>query len=132
MVEAKKAEAKKPAKVVITPELRRIWFKVRDSWNRSLEAFSSIVSLLTPKEAEQLYDIVKLSLFKDSYAQMLQEHPGLKEIVKTDDDRLCMHDIYENISWRLGKSEKLPKDIATKLGMKGRIGRGLPGTSTYD
>lgn len=126
MAEAKKTGAKKQEKVAVTQELRRIWWKVRNSWNVSFEAFTNTLSMLTTKQAELLYGVVKHSLFKESYVQMLREHPELRELVKSDDDRLCMHDVYEAISWRLGRQEKLPSDVEVKIRMKGSIGRGAP------
>lgn len=124
----KKAPEKeaKPKKLVITPEIRRIWLKVRHAWNWSYDAFSNTVSYLKQDEAEKLYDVVRLSLFKDSYAEMLHEHPELREIVKSDDDRLCMHDIYQILSWRLGKREEFPADKKIYMRMKGKIGREIP------
>ena len=112
-----------PEKIVITDELRGIWLKVRRSWNMSHTAFSNTVSLLSDKKAEQLYGLVRHSLFKGSYVEILREHPELREILRSDDDRICMHDIYEVLSWRLRKSEKMPKDIETTMRVKGRIGR---------
>lgn len=123
---AKEKEEPRPEKLVITPEVRRIWLKVRKAWNWSYDAFSNTVSYLKQDEAEKLYDVVRLSLFKESYAQMLQEHPELREIVKSDDDRLCMHDIYQILSWRLGKREKFPNDKRISRQIRGRIGREVP------
>ena len=123
---APEKETPKPEKLVVTPETKRIWLKVRHAWNWSYDAFSNTVSYLKQDEAEKLYDVVRLSLFKDSYAQMLQEHPELREIVKSDDDRLCMHDVYQILAWRLGKREKFPEDKRIYMKIKGRIGRDVP------
>ncbi|MBU0532627.1 hypothetical protein KKB44_03985 [Candidatus Micrarchaeota archaeon] len=123
---AKKTIEETPKKTTITNEVRRIWLKVRKSWNVSHAAFSNTVSFLSEKEANTLYDIVKLGLYKDSYAHILHEHPELKEIVKSDDDRLCMYDIYEVLSWRLRRKEKMPKNKEIIMRMKGRIGREVP------
>jgi len=120
-----KAPPKKeaPKEIVITDDLRRIWIRVRRSWNLSHTAFSNALSLLSNKEAEQLYELVRHSLFKGSYVEIIREHPELRKIVRSDDDRICMHDIYEVLAWRLGKSEPLPKDVAVTTKMKGGIGR---------
>jgi len=126
----KKKEGKKPEKTVITPELRRIWLRVRSAWNISLEAFSNTLSLLNDKQAAMLYNLVKKGLFKDFYSEILREHPELRDIVKSDDDRLCMIDIYQELSWRLDKSEPLPPDVKVTQGMKGRIGRDVPDLSS--
>ena len=104
--------AEKPAKgpVDVTPKLRRIWLRVRKAYNLDLTAFSNTLSFLTDEEANMLYDMVRHALFKGSVAEILREHPELRELVRTDDDRLCMYDIYEYLSWRLGKSEPMPED----------------------
>lgn len=125
----KPKEVKKPEKIVITPSVKRSWLKIRRAWVLSHEAFTSTISYLSNKEANELYDVIKHSLFKNSYADMLREHPELREIVRSDDDRLCMHDIYEILSWRLGRREELPKSVQTKMKMQGRIGRNVPSYS---
>lgn len=106
--------AKEPATAEVkvpefTPELRRIWLRIRKTYNISLQAFSNALSALNDKEANILYDLVRLSLYKDNPAQIIKAHPFMKEFIRTDDDRLCMHDIYENLSWRLGRKEPAPK-----------------------
>ena len=102
-------EAAKPEKgLEITARLRRNWLKVRKAYNLSLEAFGATLSQLNDEEANELYDLIKYALYKDNIAQIIRDEPKLKEFVKTDNDRLCMHDIYENLSWRLGRSEKPP------------------------
>jgi len=118
-----KDKGKVGEKVVITPPLRRIWLNIRRSWISSFSAFQNSISLLNEKEASGLYDVVKHSLFKGSYVEILADQPGMKEIVKSDEDRMCMHDIYEVLSWRLGRREELPSDVRRTQGMKGRIGR---------
>lgn len=120
-----------PKKIAVTVELRRIWYRVRKAWDISLDAFGNTLTLLSDKEAEQLYELVRHSLFKGSYVEIIREHPELREIVRSDDDRICMHDIYEALSWRLGKSEALPKDVAVTMKMKGRIGRDATGPSYW-
>ena len=126
-VEKQPEPAKKgPEKVVITNEIRRAWLRLRKAWGWSFEAFSNTLGLLNTKEANMLYDIVKHSLFKGSYVEIIREHPELREIVKTDEDRLCMHDIYEILSWKLGRKEELPPDRKISRAMKGRIGREVP------
>ena len=119
-------EKKGPERVVITNETKRIWLKVRKAWSWNYEAFNSTVGLLNDKEANMLYDVVKHSLFKDSYVEIIRKQPELKEVVKTDDDRLCMHDVYEILSWKLGRKEELPKDKKLSEAIKGRIGRDMP------
>lgn len=114
--------------VVVTPDLRRIWLRVRKSWDISHDAFQGALSLLGTKESELLYDFVILALFKGSYVEILREHPRLRELIRSDEDRLCMHDTYEVLSFRLGKSVALPKVIQTKMAMKGPIGRDSGGT----
>lgn len=108
---AKPAE-KKPGKIVVTSQLRRLWFRVRRTYDISLEAFSNALASLSDEEAEMLYELVRHSLFKGNVAQILREHPEMREFVKTDDDRICMHDIYEHLSWRLGKKEPIPQERA--------------------
>ncbi|MBD3210364.1 hypothetical protein GF318_03210 [Candidatus Micrarchaeota archaeon] len=116
----------KPEKIEISNRAKRIWLKVRKTWDMSLPAFTNTLSLLSEEEAEILYGIVKHSLYKDSYVEMLREHPELREIVKTDNDRLCMHDTYEVLSFRLNKFEDFPDFRKTQIKMKGGIGREAP------
>lgn len=124
--EEKPKPAQKAEKIKITPQLRRLWLTVRKAWVSSFQAFSNSLSSLDQKQAAMLYEVVKHSLFKDSYVQILRGHPELREFLKSDDDRLCMHDIYEVLSWRLSRKEKLPKDVEMAEKMKGRIGRSVP------
>jgi hypothetical protein len=115
-----KAAANAPAKAAAqetsaqklepSPKLRKIWFNVRRSYNISLEAFSNSLSQLSDEEANLLYGLVRLAVYKGNPAEIIRAHPQMREFVKTDDDRLCMHDIYEHLSWRLGRSEPMPKD----------------------
>ncbi|MBI5046750.1 hypothetical protein HZC07_03390 [Candidatus Micrarchaeota archaeon] len=119
-------EETKKSGILISPQIRRVWLKVRNSWNISHAAFSNTLSSISEPEANLLYDIVKLSLYKGSYAEILHEHKELKELLQSDEDRLCMHDIYEVLSWRLNKSEKLPGDLKLSLATKTGIGRGMP------
>ncbi len=102
------AKPAEKAKVTVTPKLMRLWLTIRKTYNLSHAAFSNTLSLLSEEEANMLYDLVKHALYKGSVAEILREHPELKPIVKTDDDRLCMHDIYEHLSWRLGRKEPMP------------------------
>ena len=61
------------------------------------------------KQANALYDVVKFALFKDSYAQIVREHPEMRPLVQTDDDRLCMCDVYEALSnsWTAANHSRL-------------------------
>jgi hypothetical protein len=118
-------EEKKPEKKLITPEIRRLWFPIRRAWSMNVTAFSNAISSLNQKQAETLYDIVKLPLFK-SLGETLRKYPAIKEIMFTEDDRLCMCQIYETLSWRLGKKEPEPKDVRLIERLKGSIGRELP------
>jgi len=101
---------KKSDKVNVTPALRRMWIRLRKSYNMSYAAFSNALSALNDEQANQVYDFVITALFKDNVAQILSKHPELKGLIRTDDDRVCMHDIYENLSWRLGRREEMPKE----------------------
>jgi hypothetical protein len=120
------AGEKKAEKLVITPELRRIWLGVRTAWNLGFQQFSSSLSALDERQAGLLYGLVRLSLFKGSYVEMLREHPELRPLLISDDDRLCMHDAYEVLAWRLNRSEELPREVRISQRMKGRIGREAP------
>ncbi len=120
------AEKKKEEKVVITPDLRKTWIRVRSAWNLSFEAFNNVVSMLDKKQSEALYDLVKHALFMANCADILRQHPELREVLKNEEDRLCMHDIYEILSWKLGRSEPLPKEIRAREAMRGTIGRASP------
>lgn len=122
--EIKKEKKEAPRKKIeITNRLRRTWWRLRKAWNLTMKAFSGTMSRLTDAEAEELYEVVRHSLFKDSYVEILRARPELKELVKSDDDRLFMHDVYEVLSWRLKKKEPYPKDVDMIIRMKGRIGR---------
>ncbi len=107
---AAKPAMKKQGPLVVTPKLRRIWLKVRRTYNISLSAFSNALSSLSDEDANMLYELVRLSLFKANPAQIIQAHPKMREFVHNDDDRTCMHDIYEHLSWRLRRTEPMPKD----------------------
>ena len=122
-------EERKETKITITPEIRRIWLNARKAWNISLDAFSNSLSLLSEKQANALYEIVKVSLYKGSYAEILRGHPELRTLVMSDEDRLFMHDVYENLSWKLGRKEPEPQDLKLFRNMKGRIGRSALGFS---
>jgi hypothetical protein len=118
--------AKKPKKVEITPRLMRNWLKIRKAWDISLSAFGNMLSLLSDEEANEMYEVVRLSLFKNSYAEILHEHPQLRPMLRVDVDRHCMHDIYESLSFRLDRKEKLPPDRRISQGMRSTIGRNVP------
>jgi hypothetical protein len=110
---AKKAAPKPVQKgLQATPKLRRIWFKVRRTYNISLDAFSNALSSLNDEEANMLYELVRLALFKGNPAQIIRANPEMKEFVHNDEDRVCMHDIYEHLSWRLGRKEPMSKERA--------------------
>lgn len=119
----------KPGKIEITPELRRIWIRARRAWVTSYQAFSYSLSTLDARQSGLLYEVVRHSLFKNSHAEILRTRPELREFLQTDDDRLCMHDIYEVLSWRLNRREKPPQDVRLSMNMKGTIGRESPDLS---
>ena len=106
---AKKAEKPEKKELEVTPRLRRNWLRVRKAYNMSMEAFGSVLSLLNEEEANEMYDLVINALYKDNVAQIIMANPKMREFVKTDDDRFCMYDIYENLSWRLDRKEKPPE-----------------------
>jgi hypothetical protein len=106
------AKAEKTRKLEITPKLRRIWFRIRKSYNISLSAFSNVLSSLDDEESEMLYELVRHAIYKGSVAEIIRAKPVMRELVKTDEDRLCMHDCYEHLSWKLRKKEPEPKDRA--------------------
>ncbi len=116
----------KPEKVAVTPELRRLWLRIRNAWAASYGQFTYSLSSLDDKQAGLMYDLVKHSLYRNFFPEILRDHPELREFLKTDDDRLCMHDIYEVVSWRLGRSEPPPPDKELAERMKGGIGRKAP------
>lgn len=103
--------------------VRAAWLRARAAWTRDRDTFASVMSLVDRKRSEGLYDVVRHSLYKESYVQMLRERPELREIVKSDDDRLCMHDMYEILSFRLGRKEPPPKTERAAVAIRGRIGR---------
>ena len=115
----------RPKKIDVTPELKRIWLRVRNAYSTSQEAFSYSLSVLDDRQANKLYDFAVAALYKGNAAEILRAHPELKGLVRTDDDRLCMHDTYENLSWRLHRREPMPKDLEVtvkfRLATRGRI-----------
>ncbi len=113
----------KKEKLVITNDTRRLWLKLRKAWNMELNVFSHTVMSLNDSDTKTVYDLVKRALFKDSYAEIVHEYPEMREFLRTDDDRMCMIDIYELVSWKLNQSEPLPPEKRLLQGMKGKIGR---------
>jgi len=106
---AKKAEKPEKKELEVTPRLRRNWLRVRKAYNMSMEAFGSVLSLLNEEEANEMYDLVINALYKDNVAEVVRANPKMREFVKTDDDRFCMYDIYETLSWRLRRKEEPPE-----------------------
>ncbi|VVC02452.1 Uncharacterised protein [Candidatus Bilamarchaeum dharawalense] len=113
--------AKMPEK--ISPEVKKLWIKIRSAWSFRQAAFSNTLTLLSPKESNLLYDVVKLTLFKNSIGAIIKEHPELREILKNDEDRACMYAIYDTLSWKLNRREDPPKDMKLEVNTKSRIGR---------
>ncbi|MDD5340602.1 MAG: hypothetical protein PHV13_05135 [Candidatus ainarchaeum sp.] len=107
----------------IPNEARAAWLRVRAAWGRGSDVFSSTMSMLSQKENEQLYDIVRHAIYKDNYVQVLREKPELKGFLKGDEDRLCMMDIYQVLSYRLRRSEPPPKTEKAAAAMNAGIGR---------
>ncbi|MFH0737043.1 MAG: hypothetical protein V1827_01105 [Candidatus Micrarchaeota archaeon] len=123
---AKAKERAVDEKVKITPELTRLWITIRQAWGRNLASFSSVMAGLDDKQAEMLYGVVRLSLYKNSYVEIIMAHPELRPFLKSDDDRFCMHDMYQRLSWRLNKREELPPGFKLAQSTKARIGRDMP------
>jgi len=128
---AKKIKGKdqKPSKekpFSLTEPLRRIWIRVRQAYNASPEAFAYSLSSLNAEEANSLYDLVKHALFKGSIGEIVQGTPALRPIIRSEDDRMCMIDIYEVLSWRLDRREPLPEDRRLAQAMRSGIGREMP------
>lgn len=108
-------------------EVRPVWLRVRAAWGKGTDVFVSTMSTLSQKQNEQLYDVVRHAIYKDNYVQVLREKPELKEFLKGDEDRMCMMDIYQILSYRLRRSEPPPKTEKAAFAMKGgRIGRAAP------
>ncbi|MBI5046550.1 hypothetical protein HZC07_02350 [Candidatus Micrarchaeota archaeon] len=97
-------------KVVLTSETVKQWFLIKAAVQRGPIALSNFLSTLTRTQNEILYSIVKHSLYVKDYVEIIRKHPELKVLVKTDEDRLIMHDIYEIVSWKLNKYEPPPKE----------------------
>ena len=118
---SKKASNESKQKIEITTKVRRVWLKVRKAYVRSFAAFASSLSMLSNDEAETLYDIVKNTVYKSGYAEVLHEHPELREILKSEEDFLVMLDIYENLSWRLKKSVPPPNDLKIQSSLRKKL-----------
>lgn len=125
---AEKDKSKKTGseKVVITPEIKRIWIRLRQAWLRTDTAFSNSISMLDDKQANAMYDIVKHSLFTTSYIEIIRKHPELHDLIKSDEDRWCMKEIYDVLSWRLGREEPLPEDLRLQAAMRPGMSRFIP------
>ena len=106
----------KAEKFTITLELRRIWVRVRQSWVTSFASFSYSLSVLDKRQSEMLYDLVRRALFRNSAGDVVKAHPEIREFMRSDDDRMCMVDVYEKLSWTLDKKEEPPADV--KLSQK--------------
>jgi hypothetical protein len=113
----------KPGEFAITPELRRIWVRVRKAWVTSYPAFTYSLSSLSTGQADLLYGLVRRALFRGSAGEIVHADSMMREFMRSDDDRMCMIDVYEILSWRLGRQEALPPDVRVRQRMKGRIGR---------
>lgn len=107
----------------LSPEAKKVWIKVKSAWVFRQSAFSHSLALLSVKESTILYDIVKLALFKKSFAEIIHLHPELGEILKSEDDRACMYAVYGVVSWKLGRKEEPPGDMRLAVNTKSRIGR---------
>ena len=120
---AKASAPAQPQRAVITNEVRRDWLRVRQAWNMGEESFTGTLGLLNDKQANALYDVVRFSLFKDNPAEIFRTNPEMRALILNDDDRLCMHDIYEALSRRLDRREPLPAFVAMKIRTKGGFAR---------
>lgn len=121
---AQKKEKRAPYK--LSEHVRRMWIRIRYLWTFSNEAFYNALSDLNDKDANALYDLVKLALFRNSWAQIVQENPSLHGLIANEEDYFCMIDSYQKLSWKLNRREELPKDKKMAVGMKGKIGRLMP------
>ncbi len=121
---AKKKEKLAPYK--LTEHVRRLWIRIRNLWGFSNEAFYNALTDLKDEDANLLYDLVKLALFRNSWAQIVQENPALHTLIGSEEDYFCMIDTYQKLSWKLNRREEYPKDKKLAVGMKGRIGRLMP------
>ncbi|MFH1785185.1 MAG: hypothetical protein ABH842_02035 [Candidatus Micrarchaeota archaeon] len=107
----------------ISPEVKKLWVRIKSAWNTNEVKFRNTLSYLTNEQANSIYDVVRLSLFKNSYVNVLRDHPELKDLLKNDNDRLCMYNVYSNLSVRLNRREDPPNDVKLAMNLKGNIGR---------
>lgn len=108
-------------KLVITPSLRKNWLKIRQAYSISLDSFTNTLSSMNGKEANELYDMVKLALFKGSIGEIVSASPELRIFMRQEDDRLCMIESYEYLSWKLGREEPFPKGERIKVHLRRSI-----------
>ncbi len=110
------AVPEKPGKINVTTSLKRSWFGARSAWMKSMYAFGNYLAILDDKKARELMEFSKTALFKNTYKEIVVEHPELRQLVMSDYDRGCMLDIYSNLSVRfheyietekLGRMERL-------------------------
>lgn len=120
------SDSKQPIKnkpIVVSEELRRVWIRIRKSWSINRIAFTNSLSSLTDAQANELYSIIAVILYKNSYVEIIRENKEFGKIIKNDGDRICMYDIYEVLSWRLNKKVSLPKKVELKMRVGASIGR---------
>ena len=99
----------KPTKPII--KILPLWIRLRKWWETNPTAFGNGLSSLTKEQDEMMYEFAKKALFRNSVAEILKAHPELKELIRVDDDRMCMYDLYEHLSWKLNKREEPPEDV---------------------
>lgn len=115
-----------PAGFIISPLLRTDWLRTRQLWLSNRSGFEFFISSLPDVRANILYDLAKLALFQDNFAQILRRYPSLHSLIKNEQDRLCMLDSYMLLSIKLNRCEKAPRDMRLIMNTKSSIGRGVP------
>ncbi|MGV8085565.1 MAG: hypothetical protein ACP5N9_04915 [Candidatus Bilamarchaeum sp.] len=107
----------------ISEETKKNWLRIRAAWSRNLVAFNNSISMLNKKETEEMYNIAKLAAYSIDYARLVFENPQLKEILKNSEDCFMLNNIYQALSFKLNRKEKLPATTRIYNGFAAGIGR---------
>jgi len=109
-------------RLILDERLRRNWIRVRQAWGIDAIHFSAALSGLSDTDGLMLLSLVSLALYHDTSAAALSASPQLKGFLRSEDDRFCMIDAYENLSWRFRVKVPPPSFRALSAGLKARMG----------
>ncbi len=87
----------------------KFWLRIRKAYSISKDAFLKEILSLNEEEMNILYELSKKTLYKNFISEIIAEYPELKEYLHNETDLLCMYDLYDYLSWKLGKEEPPPE-----------------------